>query len=36
MKRIEVHPDKSITVNLEFGNEPVEDGQAVLISDMAS
>jgi len=34
--RIEVQPDKTITVNLELGDEPGKNGEVVLISDMAS
>jgi hypothetical protein len=31
-----VLPDKSITVNLEFGDESKDGGEALSISDMAS
>jgi hypothetical protein len=34
--RIEVLPDKSITVNLEFGDESKDGGEALSISNMAS
>jgi hypothetical protein len=34
--RIEVQPDKTITVSLEFGDESKDGGEALSISDIAS